>query len=122
VRKTIFILFAALLLAALLPRLAFAWRGDHLSDEYAIAALRAVVHAQTFGAGSDAESAKELELVNEADVQATSEMEQQSFETIKNVVLGGWRSAHSEAQVQACYAALKAALKKRDGVTPAKCK
>jgi hypothetical protein len=81
-----------------------------------------VVHAQTSGAGSDAESAKESELVNEADVQATTEMEQHSFEALKNVLIGGWRSAHSGAQAQSCYAALKVALKKREGVIPEMCK
>lgn len=107
-------------LAVLLPILAAA-QSVRVSDDYAIAALRANIHAQTFGTTSE-NSAKELELINEADAQATTEVEQQSFEHVKNVLVGGWVVNHSGAQVQACYAALKTALKKRVAATPEVCK
>ena len=109
-----------ILLAALLPSLAVG-QSTRVSDDYAIAALRAVVHAQTFGP-LEADSLKELEFLNEADVQATTEVEQRSFETIARVLVGGWRVNHSGMQVQTCYAALKTALKRRDGTTPESCK
>jgi len=109
-----------ILLAALLPTLAAA-QNTRVSDDYAIAALRAVVHAQKFGP-LEADSPKELEFLDEADVQATTDVEQRSFETIERVLVGGWRVNHSGMQVQACYAALKAALKRRDGATPESCK
>jgi len=109
-----------ILLAALLPTLAAA-QNTRVSDDYAIAALRAVVHAQKFGP-LEADSPKELEFLDEADVQATTDAEQRSFETIEKVLVGGWRVNHSGMQVQACYAALKTALKRRDGATPESCK
>ena len=107
-------------LAVFLPILAPA-QTVRVSDDYAIAALRAVIHAQTFGTVSE-NSAREWEFINEADVQATTEAEQQSLENVKNVLVGGWSLNHSGAQVQKCYAVLKAALKKRDGATPEVCK
>jgi FlaG/FlaF family flagellin (archaellin) len=109
-----------IVLAALIPSLA-AGQSVRVSDDYAIAALRAVIHAQTFGTLSE-NSAKEWEFIDEADVQATTEAEQQSLEHIKKVLLGGWSVNHSGTQLQACYAALKTALKKRDGATPESCK
>ena len=57
-----------------------------LSDDYAIAALRAVVHAQTFGILTE-NSAKERELFNEADVQANTEAELKSLEQIERILL-----------------------------------
>ena len=105
---------------ALLPMLAVA-ESVRVSDDYAIAALRAVIHAQTFGTSSE-NSVKQLEFIDEADAQATTEYEQQSFEHIKDVLTGRWSVNHSGTQVQTCYAALKAALKKRDGATPESCK
>jgi len=109
-----------ILLAALLPTLAAA-QSTRVSDDYAIAALRAVVHAQTFGP-LEADSPKLLEFLNEADVQATTDVEERSLETIERVLVGGWRVNHSGMQVQTCYAALKTALKRRDGATPEPCK
>lgn len=92
-----------------------------LRDDYAIAALRAVVHAQTFGTASEFDLAKEWELIDEADVQATTDTELASLDTIKNVLVGGWKTNHSASQVQSCYAALKTALRRRDGTTPKAC-
>jgi FlaG/FlaF family flagellin (archaellin) len=109
-----------IVLTTLLPAVAGA-QTVRLSDDYAIAALRAVVHAQTFGIALE-NSAKAWEFINEADVQATTEAEQQSFERVKTVLVGPWGVNHSGTQVQACYAALKTALKKRDGTTPEVCK
>jgi FlaG/FlaF family flagellin (archaellin) len=109
-----------IVLAVLLPTVAVAER-QHLSDDYAMAALRAVVHAQTFGTASEI-SPKQWEFIDEADVQAITEAELQSLERIKTVISGPWNVNHSAAQVQACYGALKTALKKRDGATPEACK
>jgi FlaG/FlaF family flagellin (archaellin) len=109
-----------LVLAVLLPTVAVA-EPMRVSDDYALAALRAVVHARTFGTATEI-SAKEWEFINEADVQATTEAELQSLERLKTVIFGPWSVNHSGAQVQACYAALKIALKKRDGATPEACK
>jgi len=92
-----------------------------VGDDYAIAALRAVIHAQTFGITSD-NSPREWEFVNEADVQANTEAEQKSLEQIERVLFSGWTVNHSGSQVQACYAALKTTLKKREGTTPEVCK
>ena len=108
------------ILVALLPTMALA-ESARVSDDYAIAALRAVIRAQTFGTASEF-SAKQWEFIVEADVYATTEAELQSLERIKTVIFGSWSVNHSGAQVQACYTALKTALKKRDGTTPEACK
>ena len=112
-----------MVLAVLFSMAAGAQAGEtaRVSDDYALAALRAVIHAQTFGITTD-NSPKEWEFVNEADVQANTEAEQKSLEQIERVIFNGWAMNHSGSQVQACYAALKTALKKRDGTTPEACK
>ncbi len=109
-----------IVLAALLPTLVAA-QPMRVGDDYALAALRAVVHAQTFGTASEI-SVKQWEFIDEADVQAITEAELQSLDRIKTVISGPWNVNHSAAQVQACYGALKTALKKRDGATPEVCK
>jgi hypothetical protein len=109
-----------IVLAVSLPTVAAA-QTMRVSDDYALAALRAVVHAQTFGPASET-SAKQWEFIDEADVYAITEAELQSLERIKMAIFGSWSVNHSGAQVQACYAALKTALKKRDGTTPEACK
>ncbi len=106
---------------ALFPTLSFA-QTARVSDDYAVAALRAVVYAQTFNTGSEFSAVKAWELINEADVQARTEAEERSLTVLQTVLVGNWKANHSITQVQNCYAGLKTALKKRDGAVPESCK
>lgn len=87
-----------------------------LGDDYARAALRLVINTNHLG-GTDR---RILFLLDEADVEASSPAEEASFAELNRIV-GNWIKTPS-VDHQACYLALKANLKARNGSTPEACK
>jgi hypothetical protein len=87
-----------------------------IGDDYARAALRAVLYAKL--GGQDAERMSFL--LMEADVEASTPAEEASLKEINRLVGVWFKSPISDNQ--ACYLALKANLKARSSVTPEACK
>jgi hypothetical protein len=87
-----------------------------LGDNYARAALRLVIHTNHLGVTDQ----RILFLLDEADVEASSPAEEASFAELNRIV-GNWIKTPS-VDHQACYLALKASLKARNGSTPEACK
>jgi len=87
-----------------------------IGDDYARAALRAVISTTQSGITAQRISI----LVDEADVEASTPAEEASLKEI-NRILGMWITKPSYDR-QACYLALKANLKARNGATPEACK
>lgn len=87
-----------------------------IGDDYARAALRAIIY--TYQTGITAQRISIL--LDEADVEATTPAEEASLKEV-NRILGNWFSRPSMDH-QACYQALKANLKARNGATPEACK
>jgi hypothetical protein len=89
---------------------------SRIGDDYARAALRAIIYTNQSGITAQRISI----LVDEADVEASTPAEEASLKEI-NRILGVWISRPSYDH-QVCYQALKANLKARNGVTPEACK
>lgn len=87
-----------------------------IGDDYARAALRAVIYTAQSGISVQRISA----LLDEADVEASTPAEEASLKEI-NRILGDWIRRPSVDR-QPCYLALKANLKARNGATPEACK
>ena len=87
-----------------------------VGDDYARAALRLVIHTNRLGVSDQ----RILFLLDEADVEASSPAEEASFAELNRIV-GNWIKMPS-VDHQACYLALKANLKARNGSTPEACK
>ena len=111
-RLTIAIALTAVLSAS-------AWsqnNSSRIGDDYARAALRAIIYTNQSGIAAERNSF----LINDADVEASTTAEEASLKEI-NRILGNWVS-HSSYDHQPCYQALKANLKARNGATPEACK
>jgi hypothetical protein len=91
-------------------------RHTRIGDDYARAALRAVIYTSQSGITVQRISA----LLNEADVEASTPAEEASLKEL-NRILGEWIKRPSVDR-QNCYLALKANLKARDGETPEACR
>jgi len=89
---------------------------SRIGDDYARAALRAIIYTTQSGITAERISI----LVDEADVEASTPAEEASLREI-NRILGIWIS-RPIADHQACYLALKMNLKARNGATPEACK
>ena len=87
-----------------------------IGDDYARAALRALIYTTQSGVTSPRISA----LINEADVEASTPAEEASLREL-NRIIGLWIT-HPGNDRQSCYLALKANLKARNGTTPEACK
>lgn len=89
---------------------------SRIGDDYARAALRAVIYTSQSGI-----TAQRISIfVDEADVEASTPAEEASLKEL-NRILGVWISRPSYDR-QACYLALKTNLKARNGATPEACK
>jgi len=88
-----------------------------IGDDYAKAALRAVIYTNESGVTAERLSF----LVDEADVEATTPAEEASFKELNRIV-GIWVRRPINDNNQACYQALKANLKARNGATPEACR
>ncbi len=88
-----------------------------IGDDYAKAALRAVIYTNESGITAERLSF----LVDEADVEATTPAEEASFKELNRIV-GIWVRRPINENNQACYQALKANLKARNGATPEACR
>lgn len=91
-------------------------KGTRIGDDYAKAALRAVIYTNESGISAERVSF----LVDEADVEASTPAEEASLKEL-NRILGLWARRPIQDN-QACYQALKANLKARNGATPEVCK
>ena len=89
---------------------------SRIGDDYARAALRAIIYTNQSGITAQRISI----LVDEADVEASTPAEKASLKEI-NRILGVWISRPSNDH-QPCYQVLKANLKARNGVTPEACR
>jgi hypothetical protein len=89
---------------------------ERIGDDYAKAALRAIIYANESGVSAERLSF----LVDEADVEASTPAEEASLKEI-NRLLGNWVNRPIK-DYQACYQALKSNLKARNGATPEACK
>jgi hypothetical protein len=89
---------------------------SRIGDDYARAALRAVIY--TYQSGMTAQRISIL--LDEADVEASTPAEEASLKEL-NRILGIWFSRPSMDH-QACFQALKMNLKARNGATPEACK
>lgn len=89
---------------------------SRIGDDYARAALRAIIYRNQSGVTAQRISI----LVDEADVEASTPAEEASLKEL-NRILGIWMSRPS-VDHQACYQALKMNLKARNGATPEACK
>ena len=104
-------------LIVLLSVFLMAQRSDtRIGDDYARAALRAVIYTTQSGITVERISF----LLNEADVEASTPAEEASLKEI-NRILGNWVRRPS-TDYSACYLALKSNLKARNGATPEVCK
>jgi len=104
------------LLALLGASLLSAGNDSRISDDYARAALRAVIYTKQSGIDAQQISA----FLNEADVEASTPAEEESLKEI-NRILGNWFS-RPILDNNACYVALKRNLKARNGAIPEACK
>jgi hypothetical protein len=89
---------------------------SRIGDDYARAALRAIIYTNQSGITALRISV----LVDEADVEASTPAEEASLKEL-NRILGIWISRPSYDH-QACYVALKTNLKARNGATPEVCR
>jgi len=89
---------------------------SRIGDDYARAALRAIIYTTQSGISAERISI----LLDEADVEASTPAEEASLREV-NRILGNWLS-HPSVDHQNCYQALKANLKARNGATPEVCK
>ena len=87
-----------------------------IGDDYARAALRAVIYSKQVGMDVQRISI----LLMEADVEASTPAEEASLKEV-NRILGVWFKFPS-VDNQTCYLALKSNLKARNGATPEACK
>jgi len=118
IRKTAILLALMILLAGLLLAQSNNSRNpdNRIGDDYAKAALRALIVGNQGGV----DAAYLSSLLVEADVEASTPAEEMSLKDV-NRILGQWfRSPAMDHQ--ACYVALKANLKARNGSTPEACK
>ena len=92
-------------------------KDTRIGDDYAKAALRAVIYTNESGITAERLSF----LVDEADVEATTPAEEASFKELNRIV-GIWVRRPINENNQACYQALKANLKARNGATPEACR
>jgi hypothetical protein len=107
----------ALTLMLLLGTAAASQNNDtRIGDDYARAALRAVIYTKEGAVDAQFISS----LLVEADVAASTAAEEASLKEVKRIV-GVWFNS-TIADHQACYLALKASLKARSSVTPEPCK
>jgi hypothetical protein len=107
----------ALMLTVLLGTAVASTNSDtRIGDDYARAALRAVLYAKL--GGQDVERMSFL--LMEADVEASTPAEEASLKEVNRLVGVWFKSPISDNQ--ACYVALKANLKARTSVTPEACK
>ena len=107
----------ALTLVMLLGTAAASQNNDtRIGDDYARAALRAVIYTKEGAVDAQFLSS----LLVEADVAASTAAEEASLKEIKRIVGVWFNSAITDHQV--CYLALKANLKARSSVTPEACK
>ena len=87
-----------------------------IGDDYAKAALRAVIYTNESGIAAERVSL----LVDEADLEASTPAEEASLKEL-NRILGVWiKRPLNDNQV--CYQALKSNLKARNGATPEACR
>jgi hypothetical protein len=91
-------------------------KDSRIGDDYAKAALRAVIYLNESGITPERTSF----LLDEADVEASTPAEEASFKEL-NRILGIWIRRPIQDN-QACYQALKAKLKARNGATPEVCR
>lgn len=88
-----------------------------IGDNYARAALRAVIYA-----GDGSISAEQISIaVDEADVEANTPAEEGSLHEINRIVRV-WMGRPIGSEDRVCYQALKASLKARNGATPEACR
>lgn len=87
-----------------------------IGDDYARAALRVIIYINETGITMERISF----LLDEADVEASTAAEEASLKEV-NRIMGNWIN-HPSVDRQACYHALKANLKARNGATPEACK
>ena len=91
-------------------------RSSRIGDDYARAALRAIIYTTQSGITVQRISA----LLNEADVEASTPAEEASLKEL-NRILGEW-IGYPNVDRQNCFLALKVNLKARNGDTPEACK
>ncbi|MBI3476491.1 MAG: hypothetical protein HY010_12230 [Acidobacteria bacterium] len=91
-------------------------RSSRIGDDYARAALRAIIYTAQSGITVQRISA----FLNEADVEASTPAEEASLKEL-NRILGEW-IRHPSVDRQNCFLALKVNLKARNGDTPEACK
>jgi hypothetical protein len=89
----------------------------HVGDDYAKAALRAVIAMDRFSVDVD----EIVRLDNEADAQASTPAEEASLYTLIRLRPLTVNAANGDKAQQDCFAALKRALKARSGALPAGC-
>ena len=89
---------------------------SRIGDDYAKAALRAVIYTNESGITPERVSF----FVNEADVEASTPAEEANLKEL-NRILRVWISRPIQDN-QTCYHALKINLKARNGATPEACK
>jgi hypothetical protein len=91
-------------------------KGTSIGDDYARAALRAVIYTNESGISPERVSF----LLDEADVEASTPAEEANLREL-NRILGIW-VARPRQDNQACYQALKINLKARNGAIPETCR
>ncbi|MGA2979261.1 MAG: hypothetical protein ABSD76_06690 [Terriglobales bacterium] len=89
---------------------------SRIGDDYAKAALRAVIYTNESGISPERLSF----LLDEADVEASTAAEEANLKEL-NRILGVWM-ARPRQDNQVCYQALKINLKARNGAIPEACK
>ena len=92
-------------------------KDSRVGDDYAKAALRAVIYANESGISAERLSF----LVDEADVEASTPAEEANLREI-NRILGVWLRRPTSSDNQACYQVLKINLKARNGAISEACK
>jgi hypothetical protein len=107
---------AAFVVLVLLSSVASQTHDTRLGDDYARAALRAVIYTNQNGISAERISI----LLDEADVEANTPAEEASLKEL-NRILAVWINRPLYDR-QPCYLALKANLKARNGATPEACK
>jgi len=106
------LLAPVLLTSSVLPQT----KDNRIGDDYARAALRALIYTNESGITAERVSF----LVDEADVEASTPAEEASLKEL-NRILGVWISRPIYDR-KPCYLALKTNLKARNGATPEACK
>ena len=113
IKKTTFWIVLVILLSASV--LAQNRESRFLGDDYARAALRVLLYTNHGGVVMQ----RLVALLDDADVEASTPAEEASLAEL-NRIIGNW--INRSADHQACYLALKANLKARNGATPESCK